>query len=121
VIGRRPKLDLTLLAPKGGSAAAAREGARRVWIEGGWAEAEVLRRLDLQVGAKVIGPALLEQPDATVFVDPGLQADVDSFGNLLIRDRARLVEEAIRVMKTPVAQSDGEAFRMPSRDEVHER
>jgi hypothetical protein len=27
---------------------------------------------------------VLEQPDATVFLDPGLELEVDRFGNLLI-------------------------------------
>ena len=36
------------------------------------------------VGALVHGPAILEQPDATVVVDPDLTARVDRFGNLII-------------------------------------
>jgi len=36
------------------------------------------------VEARVVGPAVLEQPDTTVFVDPGLVAEVDRFGNLVI-------------------------------------
>jgi N-methylhydantoinase A len=32
----------------------------------------------------VHGPAILEQPDATVVVDPDLVARVDRFGNLVI-------------------------------------
>jgi N-methylhydantoinase A len=36
------------------------------------------------VGAEIPGPAILEQPDATVVVDPGLVARVDRFGNLII-------------------------------------
>jgi N-methylhydantoinase A len=36
------------------------------------------------VGAKIAGPALLEQADTTIFVDPGLEARVDRFGNLVI-------------------------------------
>ena len=36
------------------------------------------------MGATIDGPALLEQPDSTVFVDPGLRARVDAFGNLVI-------------------------------------
>jgi N-methylhydantoinase A len=40
------------------------------------------------VGAVVAGPALLEQPDTTIFVDPGLTARVDRFGNLLIERAA---------------------------------
>ena len=45
----------------------------------------VIILLSLAVGEQIAGPAILEQPDTTVFVDPGLVATVDSFGNLVIR------------------------------------
>jgi len=32
----------------------------------------------------VPGPAILEQPDGTIFVDPGLVGEVDGFGNLIV-------------------------------------
>ena len=38
----------------------------------------------LPLGARVEGPALLEQADTTIFVDAGLAASVDRFGNLII-------------------------------------
>jgi N-methylhydantoinase A len=41
----------------------------------------------LKIGAKIEGPAILEQPDTTVFVDPGLVARVDELGNLLLNQR----------------------------------
>jgi N-methylhydantoinase A len=84
-IGRRPAFDLAMLAPgPGASMAAAARGARPVWFGGAWHDAAVFARLDLPVGAVVPGPAILEQDDATVVVDPGLAATVDRFGNLLI-------------------------------------
>ena len=74
-IGRRPKFDLAALAPAPGLALeAARRGARPVWFAGGWRDAAIWSRLDLPVGAVVEGPAVLEQPDATTLVDPGLVA-----------------------------------------------
>ncbi len=83
-IGRRPPFDLKALAPEGGSLEAARRGVRRVWFDGGWREAAIWDRLALPVGCTVEGPAILEQPDATTVLDPGLGARVDSFGNLLV-------------------------------------
>ncbi len=83
-IGRRPPFDLKALAPTGGSLEDARRGVRRVWFDGGWREAAIWDRLVLPVGATVEGPAILEQPDATTVLDPGLVARVDSFGNLLV-------------------------------------
>ena len=63
-------------------------GTRQVWIEGGWRETAIWSRLDLPVGDVVRSPAILEQPDATVFVDPGLQARVDMMGNLILERSA---------------------------------
>jgi N-methylhydantoinase A len=84
-IGRRPALDLTLLAPGAeASVEGAARGTRQVWFDGAWHEARVLARLELPVGAVVEGPAILEQPDATIVVDPGLLARVDALGNLVI-------------------------------------
>ena len=66
--------------------ATAMPGARRrqVWMEGAWHDTAILPRLDLPVGARVAGPAILEQPDTTILVEPGFVAQVDAFGNLLI-------------------------------------
>lgn len=84
-IGRRPPLDLATLAPPAtASRAAAERGARTVWFDGTAREATVWSRLDLPVGAEIAGPAILEQPDATIVVDPGLAARVDRLGNLVI-------------------------------------
>ncbi|MCC7276423.1 MAG: hydantoinase/oxoprolinase family protein [Alphaproteobacteria bacterium] len=86
VIGRRPKLDLAALAPASDATVeGARRGGRRVFVDGAWHEAAVYARLDLPAGAAIGGPAVLEQPDATIFVDPDLRATVDPLGNLVVR------------------------------------
>jgi N-methylhydantoinase A len=83
-IGRRPRFDLAALAPgPEASMAAAERGVRDVWF-GGWREARVFDRLLLPAGAEIFGPAILEQPDATIVVDPGLVAQVDRFGNVIL-------------------------------------
>ncbi|MEM0947138.1 MAG: hydantoinase/oxoprolinase family protein [Pseudomonadota bacterium] len=84
VIGRRPKFDLTALAPEGGSFDAARTGTRRVHFGDTWHETAIFDRLKLPIGAVVQGPAILVQPDTTVLVDPGLVAEVDVYGNTII-------------------------------------
>ena len=85
VVGRRPKFDLEILAPGGQKS---RDDCllerRQVWVEGGWQDAKVYERLELPVGATVPGPALLEQPDTTIFIDPDLEGRVDRFGNIVI-------------------------------------
>jgi N-methylhydantoinase A len=86
VIGRRPAFDMAVFAPKDGKPAeACRIGTRTVWAEGAFHEAGLYDRLSLAVGERIVGPAILEQPDTTIFVDPGLYATVDAFGNLVIR------------------------------------
>jgi N-methylhydantoinase A len=85
-IGVRPKLDLKVLAPQG-------EGSQRVlglqtvYHQGTWWEARRLARLDLPVGACVEGPAILEQPDTTVWLEPGFVARVDALGNLCVQQQ----------------------------------
>ncbi len=89
VIGRRPELDMGVFAPENGKPAKdCLIGSRRVYVDGAFHEAGVYERLQLEVGATIEGPALLEQADTTIFVDPGLTASVDVFGNLVIKPDA---------------------------------
>ena len=88
VIGRRPFFDLASLAPSGGSLCAAARGTRRVYVDGAWHEAAIHARLELPADAVIEGPAVLEQPDTTIFVDPGMVARGDRLGNIVL-ERAR--------------------------------
>ena len=82
-IGRRPRFDLAVLAPQGeGSTQAV--GVQQVYHQGRWWDAQRYARLDLPVGAQVQGPAILEQADTTVWLEPGFSARVDALGNLLV-------------------------------------
>lgn len=88
-IGRRPAFDLKALAPPAdASLRAAERGTRPVWFGAAWHETRILDRLALPIGALVEGPAILEQPDATTVIDPGLTARVDAFGNLIVERRS---------------------------------
>jgi N-methylhydantoinase A len=84
-IGRRPAFDFSVFAP---SAVAtldkARRGSRRVWFDGGWRDSGIWARLELPKDARIDGPAILEQPDATVVIEPGLAGRVDALGNLIM-------------------------------------
>lgn len=88
VIGVRPRFDLTRLAPDGGDIPTARTGNRPVYVDGTWTDATIYDRLALPVGAVINGPAVLEQPDATIFVEPDLSARVDSLGNVILERQA---------------------------------
>ncbi|MDH5353898.1 MAG: hydantoinase/oxoprolinase family protein [Gammaproteobacteria bacterium] len=84
-LGRRPKFDLKLLAPVDGcELVAASNGVRNVWFDGAWHETAIYQRLPIAIGEVIAGPAILEQPDTTILIEPDLQAVVDEFGNLVI-------------------------------------
>jgi N-methylhydantoinase A len=83
-IGRRPHFDLSALAPQGVGRAAP-TGSRRVRFGGAWHDTAIWPRLELGIGARIDGPAVLEQPDATTVIDPGLSATVDELGNLILK------------------------------------
>lgn len=81
-IGRRPRFDLRRLAPTATQQAV--PDRRDVWFDGDWRSTPIHQRLTLPVGTVIAGPAILEQPDATTVVDPGMTARVDAWGNVII-------------------------------------
>ena len=84
-VGRRPHFDLAALAPgPEASLTAAHRGTRPVYFDGAWHDSAIYDRLLLPVGAAIPGPAVLEQPDATTVIDPGLVGRVDPLGNLIV-------------------------------------
>lgn len=82
-IGVRPKFDLAVLAPQAGAMPESL-GTQRVYHAGQWWNAARYARLDLPVAATVAGPAILEQSDTTIWLEPGFSGRVDALGNLLI-------------------------------------
>jgi N-methylhydantoinase A len=57
---------------------------RPVNVDGAWVTAAVLNRAALAPGARVSGPAVIEQADSTAVLLPGDMATVDPFGNLVV-------------------------------------
>jgi N-methylhydantoinase A len=87
-IGRRPVFDAAVFAPAPASSLAeARLGSRPVWFDGGWRETSVWARLELPVGGTIEGPAILEQPDATIVIEPGCIGRTDPLGNVMVEIR----------------------------------
>jgi N-methylhydantoinase A len=87
VIGARTPIDLRRLAATGTSAAAgeAHATARRpVVFDGASLDTPVYAREALGVGARLEGPAIVEQLDTTTWIEPGCAARVDEYGNLII-------------------------------------
>lgn len=58
--------------------------ARRNVYFGKWCETEIYRREDLVPGITLDGPAVVEQADATIVIEPGMTASVDTLNNLLV-------------------------------------
>ncbi len=84
-IGKRPPFDMRVLGPnESATATDCVIGERRIFCNGAWHDAKVYDRLRLGIDEKLSGPCLLEQPDTTIFIDPGLQGRVDSHWNLVI-------------------------------------
>jgi len=74
--------------PPAGPLEAARTGGQVVFFEDGPAQVSVYARERLGAGARISGPAILTQLDATTLVLPGQMATVDRFGSLLIAESA---------------------------------
>jgi N-methylhydantoinase A len=86
VIGRRAQVSLATLARGSPCAelADAQAGRRPVWFESGWVETPVYRRERLPAAVQFAGPAIVEQLDTTVVIEPGNRVRVDALGNLVI-------------------------------------
>ena len=79
----RPRVPLA--RGPGGAAPPAPRATRRIWLDGRPIEARVFDRAALGRGARLAGPAIVEQPDTTVLVPAGHVGEVDRFGNLILR------------------------------------
>ncbi len=68
------------------SAGPARIGQGMVWFSGGGPPVQTARydRSRLLAGNRFSGPAIVHQVDTTVLVEPGWQAEVDEWGNILL-------------------------------------
>ena len=86
VIGKRPGFSLAGLLPDGDGDALA--GERPIYADGAWHTAKVWQRERLRRGARIAGPAIIQQADATTVLEPGSEAVVDTLGNLRIKVRA---------------------------------
>ncbi len=88
VVGMRPSPDLTrLIDPEGRRPRLvdARTGQRRLVTETGAFDAPVYWRDRLPLDARIEGPALVEQMDTTLLLEPGTLAEGDAHGNLIVR------------------------------------
>jgi N-methylhydantoinase A len=81
----KPKLrDL----PQGGAEAVPR-AVRQVYFAeaGGFVDCPSYDRYEFTAGGVIEGPAIVEEMDSTTVIHPGFRAEVDRYGNLLIRTK----------------------------------
>ena len=87
VMGRRTGICLDGLIDASGrveSLEMAQNGARPVWFNGDWQNTKIFNREALPLSAEIKGPAILEQMDTMVLIEPGDEAISDKNGNILI-------------------------------------
>ncbi|MGX7873543.1 hydantoinase B/oxoprolinase family protein [Mesorhizobium sp. ORM6] len=60
-------------------------GTRRIYTEGRWHEAGIHRRENLRPSNLVAGPALIIEPNQTIVVEPGWQAEITNLDHVVIR------------------------------------
>jgi N-methylhydantoinase A len=68
----------------GTTAAAHARAARQVHFDSGWIETPIFDRAELAVGARLSGPAVVDEMSATTLVPTGWDLSVDRSGNLLL-------------------------------------
>ncbi|RWG03921.1 hydantoinase B/oxoprolinase family protein [Mesorhizobium sp.] len=59
--------------------------SRQFFADGAWRDAGIFRREDLKPGHKVAGPALVIEPNQTIVVEPGWQAEITARNHVLLR------------------------------------
>jgi N-methylhydantoinase A len=84
-IGRRRPVRLGLSAPdRHGDISDALVERRPVWFDHQWQSTPVYRRERLPAGACLLGPAIVEQFDTTIVIEPGNRVETDPLGNLVV-------------------------------------
>ncbi|GLQ06635.1 hydantoinase/oxoprolinase family protein [Sneathiella chinensis] len=86
VIGKRDSVDLKTLAgtAQADRLEAAQRTTRRVMFAGDWFETPVFWREKLPQSLSLTGPAILEQLDTTIVIEPGDRVTADPVGNLIV-------------------------------------
>jgi N-methylhydantoinase A len=84
-VGRVPPVEIPTYEPTGASIESALREKRPARFDGQSIECPVYQRERLDVGATIIGPAIVDQLDCTTVLPPGHTARVDAYKNLIIK------------------------------------
>jgi N-methylhydantoinase A len=88
-VGAIAKPKLQEFPKLGGGVDAARRAVRKVYFAEarGYVDCPSYDRYRLSAGSVIDGPAIVEEMDSTTVIHPGFHAEIDRYGNLLIRAR----------------------------------
>jgi 5-oxoprolinase (ATP-hydrolysing)/N-methylhydantoinase A len=98
--GPLPQLSLTEAGAR--PAGAARKGTRAAWFDGGFVDTPVYDRYALAPGARIAGPAIIEEREATTTIPPGDSVTVDATGTLAIEIGVAVAPIARVTADTPI-------------------
>lgn len=85
VIGERPEMDLSALIDGSGRRTTAEAATNRpVWFDG-WVQTPVYWRDHLPLDLLLEGPAIIEQMDTTIVIEPKCLVTSDTDGNLIVQ------------------------------------
>lgn len=82
-IVRQEPVDLSRYAPSPGGSTEPK-GRRPVYFEGSWHESAIFERDALPANSPLQGPCIIEEASASTVVPPGMSAQLDDLGNIII-------------------------------------
>jgi N-methylhydantoinase A len=87
VLGRRDKFDVADGPSSNGKPPSPSKGSRQVWLPsaGEFADVEVFDGAQLPPGARLSGPAVVEEESTTLFVPEEFDLEVDGSGGFVLR------------------------------------
>ena len=85
VVGKREAFDLKkLINLKSLKTNNLTKNTRKVFFNGKWYNTKIYWRDEIPRNFKILGPAIVEQMDSTIVINPNDRANIDNFGNLII-------------------------------------
>ncbi|MBO0839418.1 MAG: hydantoinase B/oxoprolinase family protein [Sciscionella sp.] len=101
-VGLTDRVDLTVLGDQPNDVRYSSSSRIRLYSNGSWCDAELLRRAELRPGQRLAGPAILAEANSTTVVDDGWVASVDDIGNVLIERVAAPSDDEVSTAVDPV-------------------
>ncbi|WP_340161398.1 hydantoinase B/oxoprolinase family protein [uncultured Hoeflea sp.] len=84
-----PEHLMTTMEPDGGE-------TRRIYSNGEWRDAVVIRRDRLRPGHRIAGPALIIEPNQTIVIEPGWEAKINKLDHVVLT-RYEKLERALAI------------------------